>query len=133
MLGFASLARLSPTPRSLVTSPAAGSVVEAVAPQLDASVAGLNASRQSTAGWQTFAAASAATASLVAAAARRNAGLRRRRAAGVSRQLFGFGGDESKGPGGNIYGFTMKDVDGNDKSLKDYEGKVVLIVNLASK
>jgi len=29
--------------------------------------------------------------------------------------------------------FTMKDIDGKDKSLADYKGKVVLLVNVASK
>jgi len=33
----------------------------------------------------------------------------------------------------NIYGFTMNDIEGNPKSLGDYKGKVVLIVNVASK
>lgn len=33
----------------------------------------------------------------------------------------------------NIYGFTMKDIDGNDVSLSKYKGKVVVIVNVASK
>lgn len=33
----------------------------------------------------------------------------------------------------SIYDFTVKDIKGNDVSLKDYEGKVLLIVNVASK
>lgn len=33
----------------------------------------------------------------------------------------------------SIYGFTMKTIDGQDKPLADYKGKVVLIVNVASK
>lgn len=33
----------------------------------------------------------------------------------------------------DIYGFTMKDIDGNDVSLSKYKGKVVVIVNVASK
>lgn len=33
----------------------------------------------------------------------------------------------------NIYDFTVKDIDGNDVSLSKYEGKVLLIVNVASK
>ena len=33
----------------------------------------------------------------------------------------------------NIYAFTMKDIDGKEAPLKKYEGKVVLIVNVASK
>jgi glutathione peroxidase len=32
-----------------------------------------------------------------------------------------------------IYGFTMNDIDGNPVSLERYKGKVVLIVNVASK
>lgn len=33
----------------------------------------------------------------------------------------------------NIYNFTEKTIDGTDKSLSDYKGKVLLIVNVASK
>ena len=33
----------------------------------------------------------------------------------------------------SIYDFTVKDIKGNDVSLKEYEGKVLLIVNVASK
>jgi glutathione peroxidase len=33
----------------------------------------------------------------------------------------------------SIYDFTMKDIDGKDVSLADYKGKVLLIVNVASK
>jgi glutathione peroxidase len=33
----------------------------------------------------------------------------------------------------NIYDFTMKTIDGKSESLSDYKGKVVLIVNVASK
>ena len=32
----------------------------------------------------------------------------------------------------NVYDFTVKDTQGNDVSLKDYEGKVLLIVNTAT-
>uniref|UniRef100_A0A7C9D0W3 Glutathione peroxidase n=1 Tax=Opuntia streptacantha TaxID=393608 RepID=A0A7C9D0W3_OPUST len=32
----------------------------------------------------------------------------------------------------SIYDFTVKDIDGNDVSLGDYKGKVLLIVNVAS-
>ena len=32
----------------------------------------------------------------------------------------------------SIHNFSMKTIDNNDKSLKDYEGKVLLIVNVAS-
>ena len=32
-----------------------------------------------------------------------------------------------------VYDFTMKTIDGKDKSLADYRGKVLLIVNVASK
>ena len=33
----------------------------------------------------------------------------------------------------SIYDFTMKDIDGNDVSLATFRGKVVMIVNVASK
>ena len=33
----------------------------------------------------------------------------------------------------NVYDFKVKNIKGEDKSLKDYEGKVLLIVNVASK
>ena len=33
----------------------------------------------------------------------------------------------------NVYDFTVKTKDGKDKSLADYRGKVLLIVNVASK
>lgn len=33
----------------------------------------------------------------------------------------------------SVYDFTMKDISGNDVSLKNYNGKVILIVNTASK
>jgi glutathione peroxidase len=35
--------------------------------------------------------------------------------------------------GKNIYDFKVKDIDGKEVSLSDYEGKVILIVNTASK
>ena len=40
-------------------------------------------------------------------------------------------GPETKEEG--VLGFTMKDIDGKDVKLSDYKGKVVLIVNVASK
>ena len=33
----------------------------------------------------------------------------------------------------NAYDFSFKDIDGNDLKFKDYKGKVLLIVNVASK
>jgi glutathione peroxidase len=33
----------------------------------------------------------------------------------------------------NVYAFTMRDIDGKDVSLSSYRGKVLLIVNVASK
>jgi|TARA_B110000196_G_scaffold48444_1_gene39056 glutathione peroxidase len=33
----------------------------------------------------------------------------------------------------NAYDFSFKDIDGNDLKLKDYKGKVLLVVNVASK
>eukprot|EP00927_Polykrikos_kofoidii_P005186 TRINITY_DN12069_c1_g1_i1.p1 TRINITY_DN12069_c1_g1~~TRINITY_DN12069_c1_g1_i1.p1 ORF type:complete len:165 (+),score=26.34 TRINITY_DN12069_c1_g1_i1:66-560(+) len=49
--------------------------------------------------------------------------------------LFGGGGAVATeaGPGGTIYDFTVKDIDLREVSLKEYEGKVALIVNVASK
>jgi glutathione peroxidase len=35
--------------------------------------------------------------------------------------------------GGSIYDFNVKDIDGKEVSLKDYKGKVLMIVNVASK
>ena len=35
--------------------------------------------------------------------------------------------------GDSIYDFTVKDIGGQDVSLNEYNGKVVLIVNVASK
>ena len=32
-----------------------------------------------------------------------------------------------------LYSFTMKTIDGNNKNLSDYKGKVLMIVNVASK
>jgi glutathione peroxidase len=40
------------------------------------------------------------------------------------------GGD---GVATNIYGFTMRDIDGKETSLSAYKGKVLLMVNVASK
>lgn len=36
-------------------------------------------------------------------------------------------------PPKNIYDFTMQDIDGNDVKLSNYKGKVLLVVNVASK
>jgi glutathione peroxidase len=52
-------------------------------------------------------------------------------AAGVSGQT------QQKKEGGNVnsaplYGFTMKTIDGTDKPLSEYRGKVFMIVNVAS-
>ncbi|RBW49856.1 glutathione peroxidase [Marinobacter sp. F3R11] len=35
--------------------------------------------------------------------------------------------------GHSIYDFTVRDIEGNEKSMSDYRGKVLLIVNTASK
>lgn len=35
--------------------------------------------------------------------------------------------------GENVYDFTVRDIQGNEKSMADYKGKVLLIVNTASK
>jgi len=50
----------------------------------------------------------------------------------VAQNFFGGGAPKDIG-GGSIYDFTVKDIDGNDVSLSKYEGKPVLIVNVASK
>jgi len=39
----------------------------------------------------------------------------------------------SAGAAESIYGIPLKDIDGKDTSLKPYQGKVLLIVNVASK
>src|ERR1035441_2909783 len=39
----------------------------------------------------------------------------------------------SAGAAGSIYDIPLKDIDGKDVSLKAYQGKVLLIVNVASK
>jgi len=43
------------------------------------------------------------------------------------------GGDEKKSTGGSIHTFTVKDIDGLEVKLSDFDGKVCLIVNVASK
>lgn len=40
---------------------------------------------------------------------------------------------ETKAPAGKIYDFKMKTIDGKEKSLADYKGRVLLVVNVASK
>ena len=40
---------------------------------------------------------------------------------------------EGEEPMKAIYDFTMRDIDGNEVSLGDYRGKVLLVVNVASK
>lgn len=49
--------------------------------------------------------------------------------------LWGAGLASAKGEGAvtNLYSFTMKDIDGKNVSLADYRGKVLLLVNVASK
>ncbi|MEI8352267.1 MAG: redoxin domain-containing protein, partial [bacterium] len=44
-------------------------------------------------------------------------------------------GVNQKGEGAvtNLYSFTVKDIDGKNVSLADYKGKVLLLVNVASK
>ncbi|CAN0846528.1 Probable phospholipid hydroperoxide glutathione peroxidase 6, mitochondrial [Linum grandiflorum] len=41
--------------------------------------------------------------------------------------------DSSSSSSDSIYDFTVKDIKGNDVSLSEYKGKVLLIVNVASK
>ena len=52
--------------------------------------------------------------------------------AGVLMLTVGF---NQKGEGAvtNLYSFTMKDIDGKSVSLADYKGKVLVLVNVASK
>ncbi|KAK9015638.1 hypothetical protein V6N11_006737 [Hibiscus sabdariffa] len=47
-----------------------------------------------------------------------------------SHHIHGMGEDASLK---SVYNFTVKDIHGNDVSLSEYEGKVLLIVNVASK
>lgn len=49
--------------------------------------------------------------------------------------LWGTGVVSAKGEGAvtNLYSFTMQDIDGKSVSLADYKGKVLLVVNVASK
>jgi len=57
-------------------------------------------------------------------------------AIGISSMSYFFesSGDTMKAAaGGSIYDFTMKDIDGNQQKLSAYKGKVVMIVNTASK
>mmetsp|Transcript_13228 Transcript_13228/g.15893 ORF Transcript_13228/g.15893 Transcript_13228/m.15893 type:complete len:93 (-) Transcript_13228:180-458(-) len=52
----------------------------------------------------------------------------------VARNLFGGGGGGGKEvEGDSIYDFKVQNIDGQEVSLNDYNGKVVLIVNVASK
>mmetsp|Transcript_48305 Transcript_48305/g.103578 ORF Transcript_48305/g.103578 Transcript_48305/m.103578 type:complete len:146 (-) Transcript_48305:576-1013(-) len=44
-----------------------------------------------------------------------------------------FGGESKEVPDGTIYDFTVQNIDGADVKLSEYDGKVVLIVNVASK
>lgn len=55
-----------------------------------------------------------------------------RRSPGVARELMG-GGSSKEVAGDSIYDFQVKNIDGQEVSLQEYSGKVVLIVNLASK
>ena len=50
----------------------------------------------------------------------------------VARYLFGGGGSKEV-EGDSIYDFKVQNIDGQEVSLNEYNGKVVLIVNVASK
>lgn len=50
----------------------------------------------------------------------------------ISLMSLAFGGKNNTDPI-NIYGESVKTIDGNTKSLSDYKGKVLLIVNVASR
>ena len=41
--------------------------------------------------------------------------------------------DQKMEPSAKLYSFTMKTIDGKERSLGDYKGKVLMIVNVASK
>ncbi|CAE7359406.1 GPX3 [Symbiodinium sp. CCMP2456] len=62
----------------------------------------------------------------------RKAQKRLKRSPGVARELMG-GGSSKEVAGDSIYDFQVKNIDGQEVSLQEYSGKVVLIVNLASK
>mmetsp|Transcript_22832 Transcript_22832/g.60307 ORF Transcript_22832/g.60307 Transcript_22832/m.60307 type:complete len:150 (+) Transcript_22832:59-508(+) len=76
-------------------------------------------------------AAAVASVSVAALAGRRAASGRRQ--SKVPCKFFFGGGEKKKSSGGSIYDFSAKNIDGADVSLKQYEGKVCLIVNVASK
>ena len=52
----------------------------------------------------------------------------------VSMALVGsvYGADDQKKDSPKALKYTMKNIDGKDVSLSDYQGKVILIVNVAS-
>ena len=55
-------------------------------------------------------------------------------AIGMAMAWIGTGaGAQEKEPMQSIYDFTMKDIDGTDVSLADYKGRVLLVVNVASR
>mmetsp|Transcript_50472 Transcript_50472/g.127206 ORF Transcript_50472/g.127206 Transcript_50472/m.127206 type:complete len:160 (-) Transcript_50472:205-684(-) len=95
------------------------------------STMGLHASR----GPAAAAAAAVVAAALAGGVSLRAAGCGSRLQGMLVRRRFFFGGDEKKpaGAGGTIYDFTVQDIESREVSLKDFEGKVVLIVNVASK
>src|SRR5215510_14862365 len=47
--------------------------------------------------------------------------------------VFGAPSTSSASASGSIYDFTMKDIDGKQVNLTDFRGKVVLVVNVASR
>jgi glutathione peroxidase len=54
----------------------------------------------------------------------------------ISAQVFSFcgaGSNDTTGSIAGIYEFKVKDIDGKDVSLSEFKGKVLLIVNVASK
>lgn len=107
-------------PQSQVAAPAAAGFAEGRIASVGAQVAPPAVSSVGVA-------AAAAGLAGVAALAAQKKGTRPQR---VARQFFGGGG--SAPPAGTIYDYTVKDIDGAEVSLKQYEGKVVLFVNLAS-
>lgn len=67
------------------------------------------------------------------AAVRRSRHVGQKRQGPLVQQRFFGGGSEPEAPGGSVYDFTVKDIDGQEVPLKNYEGKLLLIVNVASK
>lgn len=112
---------------SFVLPSHASSKVEAVRPV----VARMPVAEPSTAASAGLLGAAAVASVSAAALVRRPANSGRRQSKVPCKFFFG-GGDKKEVAGSSIYDFTVKDIDGGSVSLKKYEGKVCLIVNVAS-